>query len=106
MYWKYPLPVFAFFDPVFHDRQRRHALYRAHAFTITNNNDTLAIVLSDGRELLLRLGQINWLSWLYEATTEQRVDWSLEPDGFAVYWKALDDGIEIDHVLSLHPIDH
>ena len=68
------------------------------------DNNTLAIVLSDGRELRLHLDKISWLSWLYEATPEQRTDWSLEPDGFAVYWNALDNGIEVDHVLSLHPI--
>ena len=85
-----------------HDKTVQHVA----ATRIYFDNDTLAIVLSDGRELLLHLGQINWLSWLYEATPEQRVDWSLEPNGFALYWKALDDGIEIDHVQSLHPIDH
>ena len=52
----------------------------------------------------LNLDQIEWLDWLANATPEQRAKWSLEPGRFAVYWEDLDDGIEIEHVLSLHPI--
>lgn len=68
------------------------------------HQNTLAIVLNDGRELLLHLDQIDWLKWLATATPKQRDSWSLEPGGFAVYWEDLDDGIEVDHVLSLQPI--
>ena len=68
------------------------------------NQQILAMVLNDGRELLLHLEQIDWLSWLAEATPEQRANWSLEPDGFAVYWEDLDDGIEVEHALSFQPL--
>ena len=28
----------------------------------------------------------------------------IEPRGFAVYWEDLDDGIELNHLLSMQPI--
>jgi hypothetical protein len=64
----------------------------------------LAVVLNDGRELRLNLDQIDWLDWLAKAGEDQRANWSLEPAGFAVYWEDLDDGIEIEHLLSLNPL--
>ncbi|MBN2006608.1 MAG: DUF2442 domain-containing protein [Anaerolineae bacterium] len=60
--------------------------------------DVLHIVLSDEREISLPLHKVSWLSWLAQATPEQRAHWSLEPRGFAIYWEDLDDGIEICHL--------
>lgn len=65
-------------------------------------NDTLVITLSDGRELGLPLRKYDWLQWLAQATPEQRAHWTIEPGGYALYWQDLDDGIEIEHVLSLN----
>lgn len=64
----------------------------------------LFISLSDGREMSLPIDQVTWLGWLAKATSEQRERWTIEPRGYAVYWEELDDGIEIDHLLSLKPI--
>lgn len=85
--------------------------------TSTNNTDTqvqaksvrfeanvLHIVLSDGREISLPIDHMNWLKWLAKATPEQRAKWTIEPGGFAVYWEELDDGFEIEHLLSLQPL--
>ena len=66
--------------------------------------DTLIVQLSDGRELSVPLNRSDWLKWLRDATPEQRANWSIEPRGFAVYWEDLDDGIELNHLLSLQPI--
>ena len=66
--------------------------------------DLLYITLSDGREVSLHINQIDWLKWLSEATPEQRAKWKIEPGGFAIYWEELDDGLEIEHVLSLLPL--
>ncbi len=66
--------------------------------------DLLHILLSDGREISLPLGRMDWLQWLAKATPEQRARWMLEPGGFAIYWEDLDDGIEIEHVLSMAPL--
>ncbi len=64
-------------------------------------NENLVIALSDGREIILPLERYSWLKWLARATQEQRARWSLEPDGYAIYWEDLDDGVEIEHLLSL-----
>jgi Protein of unknown function (DUF2442) len=66
--------------------------------------DTLVLELSDGREIKVPTDKISWLSWLYKASPDQREKWELEPGGFAVYWKALDDGVEVQHLLSLEPL--
>jgi hypothetical protein len=62
--------------------------------------DMLIVFLSDGREIRTPMDKVSWLSWLYKATAEQREQWSLEPGGYAIYWEALDDGIEVTHLLS------
>lgn len=85
--------------------------------TSTNNIDTfvqakaarfdkniLFITLSDGREISLPIGEMSWLKWLAEAAPEQRAKWTIEPGGFAIYWEELDDGIEVQHLLSMQPL--
>ena len=66
--------------------------------------NALHILLSDGREISLPIDQMDWLKWLANATPEQRSKWMIEPGGFAVYWEELDDGFEIEHLLSLQPL--
>jgi hypothetical protein len=65
----------------------------------------LYVSLSDGREIGLPLDRVGWLDWLARATPEQRNRWSIEPRGFALYWEDLDDGIEVNHLLALAPLD-
>jgi hypothetical protein len=67
-------------------------------------DDTLHVLLSDGRQVSLPLAGVSWLDWLASATPEQRADWSIEPGGYAVYWDGLDDGIEVAHLLGLQPL--
>jgi len=66
--------------------------------------NNLHILLSDGREISIPIDQMEWLKWLAKATEEQRAKWTIEPGGFAIYWEELDDGIEIEHLLSLEPL--
>lgn len=68
------------------------------------DDEILYVRLSDGREISLPLARIAWLNWLADATPEQRADWSIEPGGYAIYWEALDDGIEVGHILALEPM--
>jgi len=67
-------------------------------------DNLLFILLSDGREISLPIDQMEWLQWLTKATPGQRTKWTIEPGGFAIYWEDLDDGIEIEHVLSMQPL--
>jgi hypothetical protein len=39
-----------------------------------------------------------------QASPEQRAKWSLEPEGFAIYWEELDDGFEIGRLLAMQPL--
>ncbi len=64
----------------------------------------LHILLSDGREISVPIGQMEWLKWLANAGPAQRMKWTIEPGGFAIYWEELDDGIEIGHLLSMQPL--
>ena len=67
-------------------------------------SDTMLFVsLSDGREIGLPLST-RWLRWLAQATPDQRAAWRLEHGGWAIYWDALDDGLEVTHLLSDQPL--
>jgi hypothetical protein len=67
-------------------------------------NNVLCVSLNDGREISVPIDKISWLDWLAKATPEQRMNWTLEPDGFAIYWEDLDDGIEITHLLGMNAL--
>ncbi len=67
-------------------------------------DDKIYVLLSDGREVGLPLDRIEWLSWLEQASPEQRARWSIEPGGFAIYWEDLDNGFEVRHILELQPL--
>ena len=69
------------------------------------DENLLTIHLSDGREISVRLDHISWLEWLLKATPDQRVQWSIEPRGAAIYWEELDDGIELSHLLGMQPLE-
>jgi len=77
---------------------------RVGAKTVRFDNNILYVMLTDGREVSVPLDKIEWLAWLAQATPDQRRNWSLEPGGFAIYWEALDDGIEVEHLLALEPL--
>ncbi len=68
------------------------------------SGNVLSILLSDERTISLLLRKIEWLKWLANADESQRQNWSLEPGGYAIYWNALDNGIEIEHLLSMSPL--
>jgi hypothetical protein len=67
-------------------------------------NNRLYVTLSDSREISLPIDRVEWLDWLAKATPKQRANWSIEPNGFAIYWEDLDDGIEICHLLGMQPL--
>jgi len=66
--------------------------------------NVLLVSLSDGREISVPMERVEWLNWLIKATPAQRTKWSIEPNGFAIYWEELDDGIEITHLLEMQPL--
>ncbi len=70
------------------------------------DGDLLFIDLSDERQLGLPFRRIKWLDWLAQATPQQRLRWTLEAHGYAVWWDELDDGFELVHALSPQRLPH
>lgn len=70
------------------------------------DGEMVFVELSDERQIGLPFKKITWLDWLAKATPEQRAKWTIEPYGYAVLWEELDDGFEVEHVLSLQPLPH
>ncbi len=68
------------------------------------DKNMLYVSLNDNREICLPVDRMDWLDWLAKATPQQRANWSLESGGFAIYWDDRDDGIEVCHILSMHPL--
>ena len=66
--------------------------------------DTLALQLSDGRVLQLGMNDHAWLTWLREATPEQRQDWEIVPSGGGVWWPELDNGVELQPLLDMQSL--
>ena len=77
---------------------------QVRAKNVRFSGETLRVILEDGREVSLRISEVPWLKWLAKAAPKQRSNWRLEPGGFAIYWPDLDDGIEVCHLLDLHPL--
>lgn len=62
--------------------------------------ERLLVHLSDGRTIGVDLNCVPAFKWLLKATPGERLNWEIEPGGFAVYWPLLDDGIEVVHLLD------
>lgn len=60
-------------------------------------NNLLTVALDDGRIIIF---PCSGLKWLVQATPEQQQDFSIESDGYGVWWNELDDGIALHHILS------
>ena len=68
-------------------------------------DETVIIHLNDGRALHLAMPHYPWLRWLLSATPEQRSQWTIVPSGGGVWWPELDEGIELQHLLDLQPLN-
>jgi hypothetical protein len=75
------------------------AIPYATATGVRFTDTMLYLALSDGREIGVPLAHYPWLA---RATPRQRADWAIEPGGYAVFWEALDDGLEVANLLTPH----
>jgi hypothetical protein len=57
----------------------------------------LTVTLNDARIVIFPCSGVEWLE---EATPEQQQDFSVESDGYGVWWHKLDNGIPLHHILS------
>ncbi len=60
-------------------------------------NNLLTVALNDGRIIIFPCSE---MKWLMQASPEQQQDFSIESDGYGVWWDELDDGIALHHILS------
>jgi len=60
-------------------------------------NNLLTVALNDGRIIIFPCVEIRWLT---QASHAQQQDFSIESDGYGVWWHELDDGIALHHLLS------
>ncbi len=60
-------------------------------------NNLLTVALNDGRIIIFPCAE---MKWLVQASPKQQQDFSIESDGYGVWWHVLDDGIALHHLLS------
>ena len=71
------------------------------AVSVRLTPDRVYIELSDGREIGVPVARY---AFLQKASPDALTYWILEPQGFAVYWPDLVDGLEVRHLLDLQPL--
>ncbi len=64
---------------------------------VTVTEDDLALDLSDGRRMIVPLA---WYPRLLHATDEERQNWLLLGDGYAIEWPDLDEHIGIEGLMA------
>ena len=67
------------------------------AIEVSSTNDTLNVVLADGRTVSVPLA---WFPRLLEATPRQRGAWELIGGGIGIHWEAIDEDISIASLLQ------
>jgi hypothetical protein len=68
------------------------------AVDATCTDDSLRVVLADGREISVPLV---WSPRLRKATPEQRKQWRLIGGGVGIHWEAVDEDISVESLLRL-----
>lgn len=64
---------------------------------VTVTEDSLRVVLADGREISAPLA---WFPRLLNATAEQREQWELIGEGVGIHWPGVDEDIETESLLA------
>ena len=61
-------------------------------------DDTLRVILADGREIAVPLV---WFPRLQDATPDQRKDWRLIGQGIGIHWESVDEDISVESLLAI-----
>src|SRR5574341_878579 len=69
----------------------------ALAVDVACTDDTLTVLLSDGRVISAPLA---WFPRLLEATPRQRREWELIGGGIGIHWEAVDENISVASLLQ------
>jgi len=62
------------------------------------DDDSLRVVLADGREIAV---PIVWFPRLQNASRADRENWRLIGGGIGIHWEAVDDDISVESLLRL-----
>ncbi|MGI8656750.1 MAG: DUF2442 domain-containing protein [Pyrinomonadaceae bacterium] len=69
------------------------------AVEVSCTDDSLRVVLADGREIAVPLV---WFPRLQKATPEERKEWRLIGGGIGIHWEAVDEDISVESLLRLN----
>jgi hypothetical protein len=69
----------------------------ALAVDVSCSNDTLSVVLADGRAISV---PVAWFPRLLAATARQRARWELIGGGIGIHWEAIDEDISVASLLQ------
>ncbi|HLG15698.1 MAG TPA: DUF2442 domain-containing protein [Blastocatellia bacterium] len=64
---------------------------------VSCTDDTLRVVLADGREIAVPLV---WFPRLQHATPDQRKEWRLIGQGIGIHWESIDEDISVESLLA------
>jgi hypothetical protein len=70
------------------------------ATSATVTDDTLAVELSDGRNVSVPLA---WYPRLLNATAEERLNWRLIAEGEGIHWPDIDEDISVASLIAGRP---
>lgn len=70
----------------------------ATATDVSVSDESLHVVLGDGRELSVPLA---WLPLLRDATPEQRSHWRLIGRGEGIHWPDIDEDVSVESLLRI-----
>ncbi|MBA3601063.1 MAG: DUF2442 domain-containing protein [Acidobacteria bacterium] len=68
------------------------------AIEVACTDDSLNVVLADGREIAVPL---IWFPRLQNATSDQRREWRLIGGGIGIHWESVDEDISVESLLRL-----
>ena len=68
------------------------------ATDVSFTEDSLCVVLADGREVTVPL---EWFPRLRDTTDEQRKDWRLIGGGIGIHWESIDEDISVESLLAM-----
>ena len=67
------------------------------AVDVSCTNDTISVVLTDGRTVSVPLA---WFPRLLEATPKQKAAWELIGGGMGIHWEDIDEDISVASLLQ------
>ncbi len=68
------------------------------AVEVACTDDSLNVVLADGREIAVPLV---WFPRLQNATPDERCEWRLIGGGIGIHWESVDEDISVESLLRL-----